>query len=192
MTSNSLDLMRNQVSRRSLIRNSFLTSAGISLAGSATLLAGCSKEPDVQLGMAVLRKQDLVILERLIPAVIGFDAKKETSLTALIPGLLADMDVFLANTSQEGIKLIRVLLDLFAITPTRGFIGGLWAQWEDASNEEIKEFMDSWRNSNLGLLKMAYNQVCQMIVINWYANPAVWNDSFYPGPPAHQPTPLVV
>jgi len=87
----------------------------------------------------------------------------------------------LSPTSQAE---VAQLLALLAATPTRVVLAGVRSPWPQASADEIKGFLESWRRSRLALLQSGYHALHDLMLGAWYADPANWTALGYTGPPA--------
>jgi len=76
------------------------------------------------------------------------------------------------------------LFDVLTQPLTRGPLTGIWGDWRQASDDELRAFLNRWQNSSLALLRQGHASLLQMTLMAWYACPASWAHCGYPGPPA--------
>ena len=130
----------------------------------------------------MLRSADLLFLRALIPVMLE-DAVTVEKMPSAVADTLQTLDNGLAHLSPEMLKLTRQLFDVLGITVTRGPLTGIWGSWENASSEDIREFLDRWENSSLSLLRMGHSSLQQMVMMAWYSRAESWAHCGYPGPP---------
>ena len=75
------------------------------------------------------------------------------------------------------------LLSLLTFGLTRRFIAGIAKPWPQASEAEVKAFLDSWRHSRFATLQQGYQALVRVLIACWYGNPRSWTEIGYPGPP---------
>jgi hypothetical protein len=80
-------------------------------------------------------------------------------------------------------KLTQQLFDVLGMGITRGPLTGIWGSWENASAEQIRNFLHRWENSYLNLLRMGQGSLLKLVIMAWYFRPAAWAHCGYPGPP---------
>ena len=79
---------------------------------------------------------------------------------------------------------VAKLFDVLGQPLTRGPLTGIWGDWSQASDDQLRTFLLRWQNSSLALLRQGHASLLQMILMAWYACPASWAHCGYPGPPA--------
>jgi hypothetical protein len=77
---------------------------------------------------------------------------------------------------------VQQLFSLLSFAPTRRLIAGL-PPWKDATDDEVRTFLDRWRYSSFLMLRGAYDALHQLVMAGWYGNAAAWPRIGYPGPP---------
>jgi hypothetical protein len=100
-----------------------------------------------------------------------------------IDGTLKKLDFSLQHLSPEMFKLTQQLFDVLGMGLTRGPLTGVWGSWENASAEQIRNFLHRWENSYLNLLRMGQGSLLKLVIMAWYFQPASWAHCGYPGPP---------
>ncbi len=169
------------ISRRRLLRVGLFGStllAGPSLLGG---LGGCTPEQPAQ-GFVLLRDSDLPMLRR-VTAVMLAGATPEATLADAVDATLTSLDVGLAHLSPAVAKQVGQLFDLLSLPLTRGPLTGVWGSWTQASDAEVRAFLQRWEDSALDLLRQGHASLEQMILMAWYGRPASWAHCGYPGPP---------
>jgi len=79
------------------------------------------------------------------------------------------------------------LFDALSIAPIRFAMGGPWVRWQEASVDQVNDFLVSWRDSSLQLKRMGYVSLAKLVGICWYAQPENYASIGYPGPPTKIP-----
>lgn len=124
------------------------------------------------------------------------DDKARSALTAIAPVMIGNIDAVLAERDRAvslvgdaiaGLPLTtqKEIQDLFALLtlgPTRRFLAGVPDEWEKARPEDVATFLQSWRESRIGLLQTAYHALHDLIIGPWYADASNWASIGYPGP----------
>lgn len=171
--------------RREFLRSAIAMPAALGLTISATAwLSGCSREAAVAQGYKVLRPQDLPMLARLLPAVVGPVVPTEPAArAAAVQQLVQSYDQLLADTSPAVRSLFLPLLDLPTMGLTRGPLFGLWQGWDEASDADALAFLERWADSKTEFMRGAYNGLNATATMAWYLDAAHGADAGYPGPP---------
>lgn len=170
-----------QLSRRGLLKVGLFGTAFLATAGVTATLTGCSASTPAG-GFAILRESDLPFLRALIPVLLD-GAVVAQKLPQAVDGTLQSLDYSLNRLSPEMLKLTVQLFDVLALPITRGPLTGVWGRWENASADAVRQFLQRWQNSSLGLLKMGHASLLQLVLMNWYGRPESWVHCGYPGPP---------
>ena len=169
-----------QMSRRSLLKVGLLGSAFLATAGLTASLSGCSTSTP-QTGFAVIRESDLPFLQALIPVMLE-GAVAPQQMPQALAGTLESLDYSLNHLSPEMLKLTVQLFDVLAMPVTRGPLTGVWGSWENASAADVRAFLERWKNSSIGLLKMGHASLLQLVMMSWYGRAESWAHCGYPGP----------
>ncbi|MFC5694917.1 twin-arginine translocation pathway signal protein [Pseudomonas sp. GCM10022186] len=169
------------LSRRNLLKVGLFGSAFLATAGITASLTGCSASAPAG-GLNVLRESDLPFLRALVPVMLEGAVPAEKMARA-VDGTLQSLDYSLHRLSPEMLKLTLQLFDVLALPITRGPLTGVWGSWEKASAQDIREFLERWQNSSIGLLKMGHASLLQLVMMAWYGRPESWAHCGYPGPP---------
>ena len=75
------------------------------------------------------------------------------------------------------------LLSLLTFSVTRRFVAGVSKPWDQASEQDVGNFLDGWRQSRFALLQQGYQALVRVIMACWYGNPLSWGKIGYTGPP---------
>ncbi|RON07386.1 twin-arginine translocation pathway signal protein [Pseudomonas brassicacearum] len=169
------------LSRRGLLKFSLCATAFLTTAGLGASLSGCSASSPAS-GFAILRSSDLPFLRALIPVMLSGAVAVE-KLPAALEGTLQSLDNGLNHLSPEMLKLTQQLFDVLGMTVTRGPLTGIWGSWENASGDDIRQFLQRWQNSSLSLLRMGHSSILQLVMMAWYSRAESWAHCGYPGPP---------
>ncbi|MDF9903930.1 hypothetical protein QF017_005305 [Pseudomonas laurylsulfatiphila] len=169
------------LSRRGLLKFSLGASAFLATAGLGASLSGCSASVPAS-GFVTLRSGDLLFLRALIPVMLD-GAVTSGRMPEAVEGTLKSLDYNLAHLSPEMLKLTRQLFDVLGMAVTRGPLTGIWGSWENASADDIRQFLDRWENSSLSLLRMGHSSLLQLVMMAWYGRKESWAHCGYPGPP---------
>ncbi len=167
------------LSRRSLLKLGLGASAVLATAGLTATLSGCSSSAPAS-GFQVLRDSDLPMLKAIMAALVGpHPALNPANLDAA----MAQLDKTLTWTSSAAQKQVGDLFGLLSMGVTRGPLTGIWGSWENASDAEVRAFLERWRDSRLDMLRQGHSALNQALQMAWYALPVSWDAAGYPGPP---------
>ena len=169
------------LSRRGLLKVGLFGSAFLATAGVTASLSGCSASVPAS-GMSTLRSSDLPFLRALIPVMLDGAVSAE-QMPQAIDGTLKSLDTSLAHLSPEMLKLTVQLFDVLALPITRGPLTGVWGSWDNASADDVRNFLVRWQNSSLSLLRMGHASLLQLVMMAWYSRQEAWAHCGYPGPP---------
>ncbi|PCI28908.1 MAG: hypothetical protein COB67_05305 [SAR324 cluster bacterium] len=131
-----------------------------------------------------LREADKKVLAGIIPVMLeqalgDTEQEKENSLHWVLQGV----DEAILGLTPSIQDELRELFMLLYFAPTRRLLARVWNPWLEATGEEIRNFLEQWRNSRFILLQTAYQALHELITAAWYANPASWDSIGYDGPP---------
>ena len=169
------------LSRRGVLKIGLLGGAFLATAGVTASLSGCSASTPAS-GYAVLRESDLPFLRALIPVMLAGAVPAERMAEA-VKGTIQSLDNSLNHLSPEMLKLTVQLFDVLALPITRGPLTGIWGSWDNASAQDVQNFLNRWQNSFISLLKMGHSSLLQLVLMAWYGRTESWGHCGYPGPP---------
>lgn len=183
------------LARRSFLKLGVVGTTVLASAGVLGSLQGCSNhtiENDTLNGsrsLNFLRQKDVIILSAVSPAVLQGNFPRETEARQQkLDTLLVDIDQFLSNTTVQTQKQVHELFDLLYLSPFRILAAGLWPTWQEASDDDVLEFLANWQNSRFNTLRQGYVLLTQLPTLMYYDQPANWTNDIYPGPPQHIPS----
>lgn len=162
-----------QTGRRDFLRVGVLGAMALSTVSFSAMLTGCASAPPAS-GLRVLRESDLVLLRALMPVVLEGAFPTDDSRVKVLNDSLQLLDALLVGSSHAGQQQVRQLFDLMTFAPTRRLVVGLEQDWAQAAAADINTFLNSWRNSRIGMLRAGYLALTQMLTMNWYLQPRSW------------------
>ena len=174
------------LSRRDFLKVGAGFSAALTCAGALGVLSGCGeadKSPAKNFGF--LREKDLELFTALAPAIVLDLAQLAAAeRSARLVDVLRKLDTTCSALDSSARAELRKLLDLLAVAPLRYLLTGVGA-WKEASTETLHAFLGRWRGSRFATLNAGGNVLVKLISASYYALPAAWPASGYPGPLAH-------
>ena len=168
------------LSRRQLLKAGLFGTVVLASAGGIAIVAG--RTDTAAAGFRQLRQSDLPMLRRIIPVILS-GALPTDQPAAAVEEVLHALDNNLDRLSPSLNGQIMQLFDLLTLGVTRGPATGIWGQWEDASDEAVRNFLRRWEGSSLALLQQGQNALTNLILLACYSSPAAWPQCGYPGPP---------
>jgi hypothetical protein len=78
---------------------------------------------------------------------------------------------------------VAQLLSLLGWGITRRLVAGLAKPWAEASEADVKAFLNNWRQSRFATLQQGYQALVRVLIACWYGNARAWPQIGYPGPP---------
>lgn len=174
------------LSRRDFLKVGAGFSAALACAGALGTLGGCGgvvKSPAK--GFGFLRDSDLALFSALASAVV-LDLAQLAAVerSARLGDALHKLDATCSALDPSPQNELRKLLDLLASAPLRYLLAGVGA-WSEASTETLQAFLARWRGSRFATFNAGGNVLVKLISTSYYALPAAWPASGYPGPLAH-------
>lgn len=169
------------LTRRGLLQLSLGAGVFLATVGLGASLSGCSSSQPAD-GLKALRDSDLAFLRAVIPVLLD-GAVAAGTIQAATDATLQSLDRGLAHLSAAMLKLTHQLFDVLTLGVTRGPLTGIWGGWENASADDIRQFLTRWENSSLSLLRQGHSSLLQMVMMAWYSRPEAWAHCGYPGPP---------
>jgi hypothetical protein len=86
----------------------------------------------------------------------------------------------LSATAQ---REVAELFALLAMPAGRIVAAGVRAPWPEATDSDVRGFLDGWRHSRFDLMKSGYLALHDLVLGAWYADGGTWAAIGYPGPP---------
>jgi len=134
---------------------------------------------------AYLTAADAAMLVRIVPIMLdGALPKEPGQFNAAVGDILRGIDVTIGHQALSVRGEVRDLFGVLTKTITRSLIAGIWTSWDKATDQDIRDFLASWRDSRFDTLRTGYIGLNNLIVGSWYGNPKSWVRIGYDGPPA--------
>ena len=177
-------MSQGELNRRNFLKLGLMGSAVLSTVGMTANLTGCSSNTPLDDGFKVLRPEDRAFIRAVAPVMLegclpNDIREREQGLNQIVRYI--DLGVFASGTHNQ--KQLTDLFTLLNVGLSRGLTTGVWSKWEDASEADINQFLNRWRNSSIGLFNLAYNGLNKLMSATWYGQPGAWQHADYPGPP---------
>lgn len=171
--------------RRNFLKLGLLGSAALTTVGITGTLVGCSDSASVTNSTwKVLRAQDRTFFRSVAPVMLdGCLPVDKAAQTRAIESMVQNIDTAIFNLGPHSQKQMLDLFTLLDMKLTRGMATGVWSTWDKASAEDIDAFLHRWRDSSIGLFRLAYNGLNKLMSATWYGQSASWETVQYPGPP---------
>mgnify|MGYP000305088621 CR=1 FL=1 len=174
------------MNRRNFLKLGAASSAALTATAFTATFSGCSESAleDTPGTWKVLRAGDRSFLTAVAPVMLkGTLPTESAAQKSAIDQMLIYIDSTIFALGPHNAKQMSELFTLLNFGLSRGLTTGVWSKWEHASEEEIENFLNKWRNSSLGLLNLGYNGLNKLMTATWYGQPASWEQIGYPGPP---------
>ncbi|HVF63476.1 MAG TPA: hypothetical protein VNE58_05745 [Casimicrobiaceae bacterium] len=125
------------------------------------------------------------IVSAIVPAMLDGALPSEASSThSAIIDTVSHVDRAIAGLPEHARSELSQLFALLALPPARRAFAGVSAPWTEAGKDEVRAFLDDWRDSRWSLKRSAYDALHQLVMAAWYGNPRAWTGIGYPGPPS--------
>lgn len=172
------------MNRRNFLKLGAASSAALTATSLTATLTGCSESLPEGGEWKVLRASDRTFLRAVAPVMLKdcMPADKTVQQTA-IDTMLPLMDKGIYSLGPHNAKQLADLFNLLNFGLSRSLTTGVWSKWEEASETEIDNFLNRWRESSLGLFNLGYNGLNKLMVATWFGQPLSWPSVGYPGPP---------
>jgi len=172
------------MNRRQFLQLSATSTVALTATSLTATLTGCSEAKPKTGAWKVLRPADRQFLRAIAPVMLkGHFPQESSEQEVVLSSMVANIDTAVFNLGPHNQSQFTDLLNLLNFGLSRGLTTGVWSKWENASEEEINNFLNRWRESNIGLFNMAYNGLNKLIAATFYGHPISWQKSGYPGPP---------
>lgn len=161
-----------------------LSTATLALLGTGALtasLAGCAKNQPPASGYAFLREGDLKLFAALAPVVLGATLPMENR-ARHIETVLKGIDATCQRVYSPSQKALYQLFDLLETPLTRRLAAGVASPWDEASADQVQQFLSRWSGSSIGLFNGGYRALTKFITGTWFGTPAGLAAAGYPGP----------
>lgn len=169
------------ISRRRFLKVGLLGTALLTTAGITASLMKRS-DSEAAAGYLVLRARDMPFLQASVPVVIAASVASQPMGSA-VRATIEGIDHNLAHFSPAQRKMALQLFDVLTLPLTRGPLTGVWSDWEQSHDQDVRAFLEQWQHSRAGLFRQGYASLVQLISLSWYGSPLSWQHAGYPGPP---------
>ena len=166
------------LSRRQFLGVSMMGSLALSTGAGLAALTGSGAVQASTFSSDILRPVDVAYFSAVLPAVI-VQADSE----AATDSFLTSMESMLTPASPHTMGAIQDLVDLLTGAVTRQIMTLSWTDWPDMTPEQATEVLEDWRDSSLGLKRVAYGLTTSLVRTAWYMQPDAQVVSGYPGSP---------
>jgi len=171
------------MNRRDFLKLGAVSSTALAATSLTATLTGCSDTVEPNGQWKILTPSDGVMLAAIAPVMLKgslpTDAKSQK---AAIATILNTIDMGLDKFDPHNLKQVRDLFNVLNFGVARGLTTGVWSKWEDASEADIEQFLQRWRNSSVSLFNLGYNGLNKLLAASWYGQPQAWPKAGYPGP----------
>ena len=166
--------------RREFLRAGLLGSALLAGGASVASLSGCSAPMTAADGYLHLRPADIALLTPLVPVIL---AGALPNGEADVQRALKRLDTLFDSPSQGSREALFKLYDVLQLGAFRWWVMDAWAHPASLNSEEIDQGMAKWSRKQNSFARLAFNGVCQPLMMFWYTDPDVARSTGYPGPP---------
>ena len=136
------------------------------------------------LDLKKIANKDAVCIAALTAAVLkGALPDESVARVIAINEVVEAFDRTIAGLPPAVQKEVEELLSLLTFSISRRFIAGVSKPWDEASEDDVANFLNNWRQSRFDLLQQGYQALVRVIVACWYGNPLSWGQIGYGGPP---------
>lgn len=166
-------------------RRTFLKAGGLAallLGAGGAIYRATHADPRHSVPRFALDGEARAALHAIAPAILAGalpqGSGREAALSATIDGVHGAILGLPPATQKE----VQDLFGLLALAPARRLLTGVSGGWENADTGQVGAFLQDWRLHRLGLLRSAYHALHDLVLGAWYAQPASWLATGYPGP----------
>lgn len=126
-------------------------------------------------GQSVFGAVSDVVLDGMLP-------EGGTERRAAIDDVLVGIDGLLNDLPESSRKEVKDLLGLLAMAPTRFILGGRWGNWDAASRDQVRSYLDGLASSRAALKRTAFVVLRDMPTSAFYGSRRSWELIGYDGP----------
>lgn len=172
------------MNRRDFLKLGAASSAALTATSLTATLTGCSDSLPENGSWKALRASDRTFIRAVAPVMLKHCLPADPAVQqSAISSMLTLMDQAIYSLGPHNAKQLADLFNLLNFGLSRGLTTGVWSKWENASETEIDNFLNKWRDSSLGLFNLGYNGLNKLLVATWFGQPLSWPTVGYPGPP---------
>ncbi len=167
-------------------RRSFLKMGGIGLVAIvgggyvAARLTDGSAEPILE-NAVNLTAEAQQMLHRVFDAVLH-SMLPEGMEEPLLVGAIGALDAGISGLPPQVQKELGGLLKMLTFAPTRLALSGRWGGWENATREEVSDWLIALQGSSGNLKRLIYITMHDLATSSFYAIPGTWALVGYDGP----------
>lgn len=166
--------------RREFLRAGFFGSALLAGGASVASLSGCSAPMTPADGYLHLRPADIELLSPLVPVIL---AGALPNGNADVPRVLKRLDTLFDSPSRGSREALFKLYDVLQLGAFRWWVMDAWAHPASLGSEELDKGMARWSRKQNSFARLAFNGLCQPLMMCWYTDPEIAKSTGYPGPP---------
>jgi hypothetical protein len=110
-----------------------------------------------------LRPDDISILAKLLPIALGVELDlRFADDQKMLEQTLVGLDHLVDQLSTRKRENFMLLLTFLSMPLTRSILG-LWTRWDQATRDEVVNFLDRWEKSALSLRRFGYQSLMQLM-----------------------------
>ena len=121
-------------------------------------------------------------LHAIAPAILAGALPHDAGREAALGGAIEGVHQAILGLPPAVQKEVQDLFGLLALAPARRLLSGIAGGWEGARLVDGSAFLQGWGQQRLGPLRSAYHALHDLVLGAWYAQPASWAATGYPGP----------
>jgi len=168
------------MNRRNFLKLGAASSAALTATSLTATLTGCTQAAPSNGPWKTLRPDDIVFLKAVIPVMLKGSLPTDGKLRKeAISNSLNYIDIAIFNLGPHNAAQMHDLFNLLNMRVSRGLTTGVWSKWENASDEEIDNFLNNWRDSSVSLFNLAYNGINKLMCATWFGQPLSWDKLGY-------------
>lgn len=163
-------------------RRTFLKAGGLAalaLAAGGALYRATHTEPPHRFA---LDGEARAALHAIAPAILAGALPQGSEREAALKNTIEGVHAAILGLPPATQKEVQDLFGLLALAPARRLLTSVSGDWGAARVEDVAAFLQDWRLHRLGLLRSAYHALHDLVLGAWYAQPASWAATGYPGP----------
>ncbi len=171
---------RMAFTRRTFIKAGAFGAAALVVAGGyeAWHIRNCSADSGTALSPEGRR-----LFAAILPAFLDGVVAPAAWTPAMMSASLSAVETTIAALSPAARAELHQLFCLLDRHPIRFALTGIWASWHNVDAATAKRFLERWRYGSNVMFTSAYQALHDISYGSWYADPAHWPDTGYPGPP---------
>lgn len=167
------------LSRRTFITAGVIGAGALAMAGAygAWRLRGCMTPG------GTLSPEGRALFAAMIPVFLDGVVAPDAWTPATMSTTLGGIDRTVAALSPAARTELQQLACLLDQGAARLLLAGSWTSWASVTPDHARRILGRWRFSRTPMLVSAYQALHDITLATWYAQPAHWAVTGYPGPP---------